>query len=354
VAGVRAKIGEALIMGLTGSVPRLAVISAAIVLALRCPAGGAGELERFEFREPHMGTEFKILLYTMEEADARAASSAAFARIAELNARLSDYDPESELSRLSTSAVGMPVVVSDDLFDLLAKGQRLAERSEGAFDVTIGPVGRLWRRARRTRELPEPDALARAREAMGYRMVRLDPEARTVRLDRSGMKLDLGGIAKGYAADEALRVLRDRGIPRALVAAAGDIATGDPPPGEEGWLVEVQALARRQGDHAEAPTMRLANRAVSTSGDAEQSVEIGGVRYSHVLDPRTGVGVVGRSSATVIAPEGATADSLATALSVLGPERGMGLIESTPGAAAYYVRANESGYEVVASSRWPR
>ncbi len=319
-----------------------------LVLALAAPS--SGETSRFEFREPHMGTEFKLVLYTSDEARARRASRAAFERIEAINASLSDYDPESELMRLCARAGGPPLPVSDDLFRVLSRAQALSKRSDGAFDVTIGPVGRLWRRARRNRLMPDPKLLAQARELVGFENVRLDAERRTVQLRKPGMKLDLGGIAKGFAADEALKRLRDLGIKQALVAAAGDIAVGDPPPGSDGWTVDVAPL--KAATLGPAPRLKLVNQAVSTSGDAEQFVEIEGVRYSHILDPRTGLGVVGRSSATVVAPDATTSDSLATALSVLGPEKGLKLVEETEGAAAFYVRATENGLVVVKSRRW--
>ncbi len=159
---------------------------------------------RFEFHQTHMGSDFKIVLYTGDEAVARRASDAAYARIAALDKALSDYDPESELMRLCDRAGGPPVEVSDDLFRCLARAQAISEKSDGAFDATIGPVGRLWRRSRRNHVLPDPDSLARARELVGYKLVTLDPTARTVRLAKAGMKLDLGGIAKGFAGDEAM------------------------------------------------------------------------------------------------------------------------------------------------------
>ncbi len=205
-------------------------------------AEGGPDLARFAFREPHMGTEFHLVLYSKDAAAARRASRAAFDRVEEINGKLSDYDPQSELMRLCAKAGGEPVVVSDDLFRVLQRSQTLAAKTGGAFDVTIGPVGRLWRRARRRRERPRADLLAEARALVGSRNIELDPERRTVRLLKAGMKLDLGGIAKGYAADEALKALRDQGIPHALMAAAGDIAAGDPPPGEEGWSVAVAPL----------------------------------------------------------------------------------------------------------------
>ena len=151
------------------------------------------------------------------------------------------------------------------------------------------------------------------------------------------MKLDVGGIAKGYASQAAIDVLRAQGITRALVAGAGDIVVGDPPPGAEGWTIGIAGLNPAV---TEPETyVLLKNAAVSTSGDAERFVEIDGQRYSHIINPVTGLGVVDRASVTVVAPDGATADALETSVYILGPERGLKLVEETPGAAALYVRS---------------
>jgi thiamine biosynthesis lipoprotein len=294
-----------------------------------------------------MGTEFKILLYTTTEADARRASAAAFERVARLNAILSDYDPESELMRLCAQAGGEPVPVSEDLYRVLERAVEVARATGGAFDPTMGPVVRLWRRARRQRRLPDERDLAEARRLVDWKLVELDPEQRTVRLGRAGMRLDLGGIAKGYAAAEALKVLEAQGIRRALVAAAGDIALGEPPPEASGWRI---AVATPDAESGVGPTLVLSGCSVSTSGDAEQFVEIGGVRYSHIVDPRTGIGVQGRSSATVVGDEGARVDAVATALSVLGPEEGIRVADQL-GLAARVVVVEDSGRAQVRTSR---
>ena len=263
---------------------------------------------------------------------------------------MSDYKETSELMQLCRQAGGPPVRVSEDLFAVLARAQELAERTDGAFDVTCGPVVRLWRRARRQGELPDAKRLAAARELVGYRKLRLDPQARTVQLTRPGMLLDLGGIAKGYAADEAQVVLKRHGITSALVAAGGDLVVSAPPPGRRDWTIGIAPL-----DAPDKPPTRfllLRDAAVSTSGDAEQYVEIGGKRYSHILDPRTGWPVTGRSSVTVVAPKGITTDSLATAVSVLGPNDGLKLIDATAGAAALILVKTDRGEAVFASNRW--
>ena len=325
----------------------------AVLSSLACirVAARADELTRHARTELHMGVEFEAILYSTDAALADQALTTAMARVAALDKALSDYDLESELSRLSlTSTVPDPksaaaavfpaVKVSDDLWTVLACSQQISELSEGAFDVTVGPLTKLWRRARRQKALPERELFEPAKAAVGYRSLQLDPQARTARLLKPNMRLDLGAIAKGYAADEALAAMRKLGITRALVRASGDIACGEAPPGEAGWRIGIAPI-----DPDETPSrfVRLANRAISTSGDSRQHLEIDGKRYSHIIDPRTGLGVEGRSSVSVIAPRGITADGLATAVSILGPERGMDLIGKTDGAAFLMIMEDQPG-----------
>jgi thiamine biosynthesis lipoprotein len=309
--------------------------------AIASATGWAGELARYESTQPQMGVPFKIILYAPDEAAAKGAFDAAFARIAELNRILSDYDPHSELSRLSRGAPSpQPVRVSEPLWHVLSQAQALAEKTGGAFDVTVGPYVRLWRRARRNGEMPSTARLWEARRAVGYQLLSLDAKQQSAQLLAPGMRLDLGGIAMGYAVDEALELLRKRGIARALVDASGDIGVGDPPPGREAWVIDVAPVDE---DGAPKTNVLLANAAVTTSGDALQHVEIGGTRYSHIVDPRTGLGLTDRTSVTVIARDCTTADSLATAVSVLGPTAGLKLIADTPGTAVWIVHPADGG-----------
>ncbi len=296
-------------------------------------------LSRFEFSRPQMGVPFRIVAYAASEAEAQAAAEAAHARVAELNAALSDYDPDSELSRVCRNTPpGQPAPVGPDLWFMLSRSADCSKRSHGAFDVTLGPVVNLWRRSRRRGELPPPHLLAEARARVGWQHLELNPRRRTVTFHRPDMRLDFGGIAKGYAADEALAVLRRHGIHRALVAAAGDVTVGDPPPGQPAWRVEIGTL-----DTTNAPPARIAwlrNASVSTSGDLYQRLEINGVRYSHIVDPHTGIGLTNHALVTVIAPDGTTADSLATTLSVLGPDQGLAFLRrSSRHAAALILQA---------------
>lgn len=307
----------------------------------------AAELRRFEFTEPHMGTTARIVLYAPDEATAKRASTVAFARVAELNRIMSDYDPTSELMRLCAAEAGKPVKVSPELFSVLSHAQKIAKRSSGAFDVTIGPLVQLWRQSRLTQKLPSEDELKAAKAKVGYDKIDLNEQNRTVTLNVPGMKLDLGGIAKGYAADEMLRTLKKQGITRALASLGGDIVVGDAPPDSPGWKVDVTPLLRARPSHR----LLLKNAAVSTSGDREQFTLINGVRYSHIVDPRTGLGQTGRRSVTVIAPHGLICDPMTKAMALLEPEQALKMIEEVPEAAALIIVKKDDGEETRESER---
>lgn len=311
---------------------------------------GAEELRRFQFEEPHMGTKFRIVLYAADEPTAKKASEAAFKRVAQLNRIMSDYDAQSELMQLCrkfATTVGDPVPVSEDLFFVLAKGQEVAKRSGGAFDMSIGPFVQLWRQARRTQKLPTAEAIADAKRRVGHEKIELDEKHRTVRLKTPGMQLDLGGIAKGYAADQMLATLRRYGITQALIAAGGDVAVADPPPQETGWKVDVAPLSKDKPQYS----LRLANAAVSTSGDSQQFTIINGVRYSHIVDPRIGLGITGRRSVTVVAKNGITSDSMTKAVMLMDPAKALELIEATPETATLIITLNDDGKEIVQMSK---
>ncbi|MFQ5809135.1 MAG: FAD:protein FMN transferase [Armatimonadota bacterium] len=313
------------------------ILAFLVVLVNVAPAGGGSTegdegLKRHHYAAIRMGVQVRIIAYAPDTDTAARACEAGFKRLAEIEDVASDYRSTSELMRLCAQAGGPPVPVSDELFLLLTRAQDLSARTRGVFDVTAGPYVRLWREARESGQMPAEEALARAGERVGWEKVRIDPEARTVQLLVPGMQLDLGGIAKGYGLDEALKTLREHGIASALIEAGGDIVVGDAPPERDGWRIEVANAKPKQR------MVMLENAAISTSGDVEQYVETGGKRYSHVVDPRTGIGLTSRIAATVIAPDGITSDSLATAACVLGKKRGMKLIRSAPGAKGYIRR----------------
>jgi thiamine biosynthesis lipoprotein len=300
--------------------------------------------QRFEYTRPEMGTPFRIVLYAVDKPSADAAANAAFARIKQLNDILSDYDTDSELSRLSqTAGGGKAVKVGDDLWHVLECSQQVARETGGAFDITCGPVVSLWRKARREGKLPDTEKLDEARRAVGYDKLRLNARIHTAELLVPYMRLDLGAIAKGYAVDEAMQILRSRGIRSALVSGGGDLAVSDAPPGTNGWRIELAPL-----DEANAPPMEfvvLKNAALATSGDVFQHVKIDETRYSHIVDPRTGVGLTDHGLVVVIAGDCMTADALSTSVSVLGPEKGLKFAEAH-GACARVVRKPNEMIEV--------
>lgn len=280
-----------------------------------------------------MGGEARIVLHARSEDEARRAARAAFERIAALDQALSDWNPASELSRLSDAAGGSAVGVSADVLRALALARHFAEASGGAFDPTLGALTKLWRAAEHAGERPDAAAIESARAVTGWRELAIDEAAGTARLGRPGMRLDLGAIAQGFACDEALAVLARAGIDRALVEISGDFALGASPPGAEGWRIAFE-----QG-RGEAPlVLALARCGVAASGDSERFLEASSgdeQRASHVLDPRAGFGLPAGALSVVVARDAAAADALSTACRVLGRERGAALAEAQ-GALLYW------------------
>jgi len=308
-------------------------------------------LRRYEYTLARMGTLARVVIYAPDAGQAQRAASGAFDRIEELEDMLSDYREESELNRLAREAVRRPQAVSPELFYVLQQSRKFSELSGGAFDITIGPVVRLWREARRTKRPPAASDVEKAKALVDYRSLELDPATRTVMLTRAGMQLDLGGIAKGYAADQALEILKSHGIRTALVALGGDIRVSGVPPATGGWGVAIENPDA--GKQKPLCTVALQEGAISTSGDTQQYLESGGVRFSHIVDPGSGVGLKNAASTTVIAKDGLTADALATTLSVMPVEQGLRLVESFEGASAFIVRRSADGFRYFRSRGFP-
>lgn len=318
-----------------------------------CDALAQEELSRYQAIEAHMGVRFQIILYAPSDEVAERAFQLAFGEIERLDNLLSDYKPESELSMLGMGSPHHEAVAIDPSFaEVLRAAVSISELSDGAFDPTVGPLTRLWRKSQRVKTLPDEATLSEALNATGYQAVQIDADESAVRLKLDGMRLDLGGIAKGYAADRALSELREIGIKHALINASGDITLGEAPPGTEGWNVGVAPL-----DATREPSiiLKLANCGVATSGDAWQAIEIDGKRYSHIVDPKTGLGLVQRSSVTVIAPDGTSADAWASAVSVLGPKMGVARVDELENLEALVVYLDEeSEVQVVKTRTFPK
>jgi FAD:protein FMN transferase len=291
-----------------------------------------------------MGTFFTATLYAPDSLAARRAYEAVSARMDTLNLIMSDYLDGSEINRLSaTSGSGTWVQVSPTLFDVLSRAVTIARASGGRFDPTVGPLSQLWRRAVRQRQLPPAAELRRARQAVSFRYVAFDSVSRAVRLRRPRMRLDLGGIGQGYAIDEAQKVLLQHGIRAFLLDLGGDILAGDAPPNRQpgqpdGWRIGLRADHSADGNVPETDSVIiLKNAAITTSGDTERHLDIGGRRYSHVMDPRSGLGLTRFVQATVLAPTGTYADALTKVFSVATPRQRLRLQRRFPQAQVWIV-----------------
>ena len=321
-----------------------------LILGTASAKTSSSDLVRFERSERHMGTLFTITLFADDGQTAETAFRSAFKRIAELDQKMSDYLPASEISRLNAQRqeAGTPVPVSQDVWRVLTRGQQVAHLTDGAFDMTLGRLTRLWRRARRTGELPDAERLAAARETAGYLQLRLQQQRQSVQL-HPGMRLDLGGIAKGDALDQAMTALQASGVTRALINGGGDLLASEAPPGFRGWRVGLVGLDKQ----AEVKdSIWLSCSAVATSGDLWQYVDIDGRRYSHLIDPKTGLGLTQRSTVSVVAPRAIDADALASAVSVMGPEKGMRLLSTRPDVEGRIVYKQENQVIVVTTPRF--
>lgn len=292
----------------------------------------ADEASLLTVSQPHMGTIVRIVADCDDAQRFEKATDEAFARIREIEQICSDYRSDSEVLKLSEkSPTPEPISVSDDLWNVLNQAHAVNRASHGAFDVTVGPLTKEWRRFRRRGKL-DPTRIEEVRASVGAQHMTLDEKKHAVSLATADMRIDLGGIAKGYAIDAALSVLTQHDIKRALVDAGGDIALTDAPRGEAGWRVGIAGLDPKQPPILVA---HLSRCAVATSGDAFQFLEHDGKRYSHILDPRTGYGVDHRATVTVFAKTATEADAWASAISVLGPEETPQVLKSEPGIAAW-------------------
>lgn len=276
--------------------------------------GQTNEYAKYSFEQPHMGTRFLIVCYATDSVTANNAAKKAFDRIAELNNVLSDYHPESELSILmKQQQPGQSYKVSDDLWYMLNASREVSKKTDGLFDITVGNCTKLWRRAQRKKALPNKDAITHALANTGFQHIILDSVQQTVSFEKPEMKLDFGGIAKGYAADEAYKIFKYAGIERVMIDAGGDIFCGKAPPGKRGWEVKViSGLGDKDFE------IILKNLAVATSGDLYRFIELDGVRYSHIVDPTACSPITQQISTTVISNFAEKADFMASSLNISG------------------------------------
>lgn len=280
-----------------------------------------------------MGTAIRVDLWSDDDDVAAAALDAVIAEMHRIDRTMSPHRPDSELSRINAQAGQAPVAVSGELFALLARSLAYSRQSGGAFDITYASVGHLF--DYRSGARPTDEQIDRARGAIGWQHLQLDCRDRTVRFGRPGMRIDLGGFAKGHAVDNATAILRGLGIRHAIVSAGGDSRVIGDRRGAP-WTVGIRHPRRPSEMAAVLP---LVDCAISTSGDYERCFDEGSVRWHHIVDPRTGRSPDQLHSVTILADDGLTAEALSKTVFVLGVERGLPLVEAVPGADAVVIDA---------------
>jgi len=275
------------------------------------------QLQRFSFTEPKMGSPFTIILYTADSVEAVASSIGCFNLVDSLVNIFSDYIDSSELNRLCVRAGfnSKPFECSFALFDILLQSKYAYEKSKGSFDITLGPVTRLWRKARKEKIFPSPELVREKLELSGFNKMKIDTITHAVSLQQTGMQLDLGGIGQGHIAQQVINYLQTVHIENALVDVSGDIVCIGKPPGKKGWTVAINIPESK--DELLPRHLLITDKAVTTSGDVYQYMEHDGKRYSHIVDPVTGYGITSQKNVTVIAADGTTADWFTKACSVL-------------------------------------
>ncbi|HVH88907.1 MAG TPA: FAD:protein FMN transferase [Terriglobales bacterium] len=296
-----------------------------------------------------MGTVFTIYLYVESDSYAEASFETAFEEIERLDETLSNYRPSSELSRINRLAGRQAVTTDPEVFSLLETALRYSSETEGAFDVTVGPLMRAWGFFRGQGLFPDAEELRLAREKTGFEKVQLAQNVRTVSFAVPDMEIDLGAIGKGYAVDRAGAVLREAGVSAALIdAGSSTLYAMDAPPGQDGWRVHVPDPLYRSRHIA---SLTLRNESISTSGNYEKFFQLGDRKYCHVMDPRTGVPVEGVLQATLVAADGVTSDALSNAMFVMGSGAGSELLARLAGSRGIWV-LNESESQKVVKWNW--
>jgi thiamine biosynthesis lipoprotein len=291
-------------------------------------AASDAPLHRYEQSRVSMACEYAIVAHGPDPAALPGIVESALDEVDRIDRLMSHYKPDSPLSRLNREAAAGPVAVPPELYDFIEESLRYARESDGAFDITVGPLMKAWGFFRSGGRVPGEAELAEVLAKVGHRHVQLDPKARTIRFDREGVELDLGGIAKGYAVDRVAALLRRQGVEAALISAGGSTVYGlGAPPGEDAWPVEIQDPLDPE---RVALTARLRDRALSMSGTSEKSFEKDGVTYAHVMDPRRGRPVQGVLGVAVLADSGTAGDALDNAFFVQGVEGGRAALARLP------------------------
>ena len=296
-----------------------------LIFLLLFPFTLSAQLKRFEFSENKMGSSFNIIFYHTDSAEAVSMSRECFVFVDSLNTIFSDYISESEVDKLPLQKNLTDIKVSDELFSMIVRSKDAWERSGKAFDITIGALTQLWRKAKAEKRFPTEAEIKAAKDLTGFKNLIINERSQTISFKKTGIRLDFGGIVPGYVAQRVIDLLKTKNISIALVDASGDIVMGDASPGKDGWTIGIN-LPENENEIWDKK-LELKNFAVSTSGDVYRYTIHNGIKYSHIIDPKTGYGVTSQRNVTVITKYGADADWLATACSILPIKKALALAE---------------------------
>ena len=294
-----------------------------LIFLLLLPVSISAQLKRFQFSDTKMGSPFNIIFYHTDSAEAVLIAKQCYSIVDSLNNIFSDYGSASEVGKLALQANQTGIQVSDELFSMIVKSKDAWKRSGKTFDVTIGALTQLWRKAKKENRFPTATEIKTAKDLTGFKNVVINERSKTISLKKPSIRFDFGGIVPGYAAQKIIDLLKSKNINNSLVDASGDIVLGDAPPGKEGWIIGIN-LPENENELWDKK-LELRNFAVSTSGDVYRYTLHNGIRYSHIIDPGTGYGVTSQRNVTVITKYGADADWLATACSILPIKKALAL-----------------------------
>jgi thiamine biosynthesis lipoprotein len=299
-----------------------------------------------------MGTFARVVVIAADRNTADISTEAAFAEIYKVDELMSRYKSDSQISIVNRDGLKSAVEVSESTYEVLKRSVEISKLTDGAFDITVGPLVDIFRSAEKKEAAPSEEQIAQAKSKIGYEKLNLDDDNKTVRLTVEGMRLDLGGIAKGYAVDKAIEAAQKDGVLGAMVDIGGDICCfGKAPQGKNNWLIGLKnpSTSSDAGEDNILLELKLTNQAVATSGDYQQFVLIKDKRFSHIINRRTGTSAEGLSSVTIIAENATDADALATAVSVMGMGKGLALIEKLPNTEAILITLSPE-YKIIKSS----
>jgi len=294
-----------------------------LIFLLLFPITVSAQLKRFQFTENKMGSPFNLVFYHTDSGEAISIAKECFALVDSLNNIFSDYTSTSEVGMLGSMTVVKDQKVSDELFAMIVRSKEAWKRSGKTFDITIGALTQLWRKAKAEKRFPSEAEVKTAKQSCGFKNLIINQTKRTISFKNQGMRLDFGGIVPGYAAQRVIDFLKSKNINIALADASGDIVMSNAPPDKNGWIIGIN-LPERENELWDKK-LELKNCAVSTSGDVYRYTIHNGKKYSHIIDPGTGYGVTSQRNVTVITKYAADADWLATACSILPIKKALAL-----------------------------